>query len=205
MSESKADNLGMSWLDELVEQSQSEPVFEGAKWNSVLAELGRITVHFEMLSFNLQWLLVTLEEPKNLAADTGRHAHKPMSELIRKCGKALKKLDASLAGRDSMLIKLFNDCNRQLVRCDELNKRRNELIHALWSAQAFRPHSVTRLRVPRPKKGERAEIKAHEHDSAELRAAALEIRNTVYPLHALTMKLRVALQRPQAFESQESG
>ena len=58
MSESKADNLGMSWLDELVEQSQSEPVFEGAKWNSVLAELGRITVHFEMLCFNLQGLLV---------------------------------------------------------------------------------------------------------------------------------------------------
>ena len=195
----------MDWLDKLVEQSQSEPVFEGAKWNSVLAQLGRITVHFEMLSFNLQWLLVTLEEPKNLAANTSRYAHKPISELIKKCGEALEKLEFGLAGRDSVLTKLFNDCRQQLVRCDQLRERRNELVHALWVEAAFRPHSVTRLRVPRPKKGERAEIKAHEHDSVELRAAAVEIRNAVYPLHALTMKLRVAFQRPQAFESQQSG
>jgi hypothetical protein len=190
----------MSWLDELVERSQSEPVFEGAKWNSVLAELGRITVHFEMLSFNLQWLLVTLEEPKNLAANTSRHAHKSMSELIKNCENALEKLEFGLGEKEPLFTKLFNDCRQQLARCDQLRERRNELIHALWSAQAFRPHSVTRLRVPRPKKGERAEIKAHEHDSAELRASALEIRNAVYPLHALTMKLRVAFQRPQAFK-----
>ena len=115
-------------------------------------------------------------------------------------------MESVLRGKKGpVLTKLFNDCRQQLVRCDQLRERRNELVLALWVEAAFRPHSVTRLRVPRPKKGQRAEIKAHEHGSAELRAAALEIRNAVYPLHALTMKLRVALQRPQAFESQESG
>jgi hypothetical protein len=161
--------------------------------------------HFEMLSFNLQWLLVTLEEPKNLAANTSRHAHKSMSELINKCEKALEKLEFDLGGKEPLFIKLFNDCRQQLARCDQLRERRNELIHVFWSAQAFRPHSVTRFRMTRPKMGEHPEMKTQEHNSAELRVAAVEIRNAVYPLHALTMELRVAFQKTQAFESQESG
>ena len=39
MSEANEANLGLDWLDKLVEQSKREPIFEGPQWNQILAEL----------------------------------------------------------------------------------------------------------------------------------------------------------------------
>jgi hypothetical protein len=48
MNESNEENLGLDWLDKMLERFKSEPVFETPQWNAVLAELGRITVYFEI-------------------------------------------------------------------------------------------------------------------------------------------------------------
>lgn len=44
MNQSNEENLGLDWLDKMLERLRSEPVFESPQWNAVLAELGRITV-----------------------------------------------------------------------------------------------------------------------------------------------------------------
>jgi hypothetical protein len=49
MSKPNEENLGLDWLEKMVERSKSEPVFEGTEWDRVLSEQGRITVFFEML------------------------------------------------------------------------------------------------------------------------------------------------------------
>jgi hypothetical protein len=47
---SDEENLGLDWLEKLVEQSKRESVFEGAAWNRLLVELGRITVYSMFLA-----------------------------------------------------------------------------------------------------------------------------------------------------------
>jgi hypothetical protein len=90
MSKPNEENLGLDWLEKMVERSKSEPVFEGTEWDRVLSEQGRITVFFEMLDLNLRLLLVTLEFPHDLAVHTSRYAGKQVSEIIKRCDKALK-------------------------------------------------------------------------------------------------------------------
>jgi hypothetical protein len=130
--------------------------------------------------------------------DTNQYNHTFISEVIKKCRNALAKLESGEFGKRQALLALFKDCRRQLDECKQLIDQRNELIHALWFPQAFQPGSVTRLWVPRPKPGEVSEIKTQEHNVSELRVTALEIRNLVYPLDAVTVKLRVAFQQPTA-------
>jgi hypothetical protein len=146
-----AADLGLDWLDKLVEQSKREPIFEDeAPWNQILAELGRITVHFDALSFNLKGLLVTLERPQDLTMDTSAYARVGIKKLIRKCREALDNLQASIVGKHE---KLFRDCRAQLEQCNEVREKRNELIHALWSPSAFPPHITTRLGMIETKVG----------------------------------------------------
>jgi hypothetical protein len=182
----------------VVKAAQSESMFEDPKWDRVLAEIGRISVYFENLSFNLKLLLIKLEKLRDLSANTNQYNHTFISEVIKKCRNALAKLESGEFGKRPALMELFKDCRRQLDECKQLIDQRNELIHALWFPQAFQPGSVTRLWVPRPKPGEVSEIKTQEHNVSELRVTALEIRNLVYPLHAVTVKLRVAFQQPTA-------
>jgi hypothetical protein len=195
MTESGEDNLEIDWLELLVEKSKSEPVFEGTSWNEILAELGRITVYFDMLECSLKTLLVTLEKPHDLGVDISRYARKGTLNVIEKCKKSLAKLESGWPGTKPALARLFKDCHLELEKCDKLRERRNELIHALWFPLAFPPHSATRLRLEKPKKGGVYEIKSQGHDASELRDAALEIRNAVPQIHALTIKIRVVFQR----------
>jgi hypothetical protein len=195
MAESGEENLEIDWLELMVEKSKSEPVFEGTGWNEILTELGRITVYFDMLEFNLKTLLITLEKPHDLGVDISRYARKQTSNVIEKCKQSLVKLETGAPGRKPALARLFKDCHLELEKCDKLRERRNELIHALWFPQAFPPHSATRLRLEKPKKGGVYEIKSQGHDASELRDAAVEIRNAVPQIHALIIKIRVAFQR----------
>jgi hypothetical protein len=197
MSEPNEENLGLDWLDKLVEQSKSEPIFEGPQWNQILAELGRITVFFDVLSFNLKGLLVTLEKPEDLTMDTGSYARLRLSDIIRKCGKALNNLEPSFAGKRR---ELFKDCREQLIQCHKLRKKRNELIHALWSPSAFPPHTATRLQTIKTRSGS-LQIIPQGHDLQSLRDVSLEIRNAYLALHALTMKFRVLFQLARAKSS----
>jgi hypothetical protein len=150
MSKSNEENLGLDWLDKLVEQFKREPEFEGAAWNQILTEIGRITVNFDVLSFNLKGLLVTLERPQDLTMDIGAYARLRLSDVIRKCRKAFDNLQPSFIGKHE---KLFRDCRAQLNRCDDIREKRNELIHALWSPSAFPPHIATRLQMIETKVG----------------------------------------------------
>jgi len=195
MSEPNEENLGLDWLDKLVEQSKREPIFEGPQWNLILAELGRITVYFDMLDFILKGLLVTLERPQDLTMDTSPYAQTRVSDIIKKCHKALQNLEPALATKHA---KLFKDCREQLARCDKLRERRNELIHALWSSSAFPPHSATRFRTTKSKTGGNFEMIPQGHDLESLRVVTLEIRNAHVSLHALTMKFRVLFQLEKA-------
>jgi hypothetical protein len=165
MSQSNEENLGLDRLDNLVEESKRESIFEGAAWNRILAELGRITVYIDALSFNLKGLLVSLENPQDLTMDTSRYARLRLSDVIKKCQQALANLQPSFAGKYK---KLFKDCRAELDRCHELRKKRNELIHALWSPSAFPPHSATRLRTIETKVGT-FEIVPQGHDFQSLR------------------------------------
>jgi hypothetical protein len=189
------DDLGFDRLDKMIEAFKSKPIFEDPKWNQVLTELGRITVYFEGLSFNLKWLLVTLENPRDLTMTPNRYARTMVSEVIKKCQKALRKLETDIASKSSTLTSLFKDCHEQLGRCDQLNRRRNNLIHALWFSQAFRTGSVTRIRMTKPETGGTPGIESDEHNWAELRAVALEIRNAGPPVYSLMTKLRIAMQQ----------
>jgi hypothetical protein len=199
MSEPNKENLGLDWLDRMVEQFRSEPIFEDPKWDRVMAELGRITVYFDMLSFNLKGLLVTLERPQDLTMNTSSYAHTGVKKVIEKCETALQKLEATLAGKKPILGQLFQDCRQQLESCDQLRNRRNELIHALWFPQAFQADLTTQLQMTQPTKpGGLSEIVVRERSLSELRATVLEIRNAIPPLHVVTVKLRVAFQHPTA-------
>ena len=144
MSEPNEENLGLDWLDKLVAQFKSEPIFEGPQWNQILAELGRITVFFDVLNFNLKGQLITLEKPEDLTMDTSSYARLRLSDIIKKCRKALNNLEPSFTGKRR---ELFKDCREQLIQCHKLRKKRNELIHALWSPSAFPPHTATRLQT----------------------------------------------------------
>jgi len=197
MSEPNEENLGLDWLDKLVEQSKREPIFEGPQWNLILAELGRITVFFDVLSFNLKGLLVTLERPEDLTMDTSPYARLRLSNIIKKCRKALNNLEASFAGKRR---ELFKDCREQLAQCDKLRERRNELIHALWSPSAFPPNTATRLQTIKTRSGS-FQIIPQGHDLQSLRDVSLEMRNAYLSLHALTMKFRVVLQKQRAKSS----
>jgi hypothetical protein len=194
MSERNEENLGLDWLDKLVEQFKSEPIFEGPQWNQILAELGRITVFFDVLSFNLKGLLVTLEKPEDLMMDTSSYTRLGLSDIIRKCRKALNNLQPSFAGKRR---KLFKDCREQLIQCDKLRKKRNELIHALWSPSAFPPYTATQLRTIETRSGS-FEIIPQGHDLQSLRDVSLEIRNAYLSLHVLTIKFRVLFQLERA-------
>jgi hypothetical protein len=155
-----------------------------------LAELGLITVFFDVLSFNLQGLLVTLEKPEDLTMEIGPYARLPLKEIIRKCGKALNNLEPSFSGKRK---ELFKDCREQLAQCDKLRERRNELIHALWSPSAFPPHAATRLQTIKTESGS-FQIIPQGHDLQSLRDVSLEIRNAYLSLHVLTVKFRLVLQ-----------
>jgi hypothetical protein len=194
MSEPNEENLGLDWFDKLVERSKREPIFEGPQWNQILAELGRITVFFDVLSFNLKGLLVTLEKPEDLTMDTSSYARLQLSEIIKKCRRALNNLEPSFAGKRR---EMFNDCRGQLARCDKLRERRNELIHALWSPSAFPPHTTTRLQTTKTGSGS-FEIIPQGHDLQSLRDVSLEIRNAYLSLHVLTIKFRVLFQLERA-------
>jgi hypothetical protein len=194
MSEANEANLGLDWLDKLVEQSKREPIFEGPQWNQILAELGRITVFFDVLSFNLKGLLVTFEKPDELTMDTSSYARLRISDIIKKCHKALNNLEPSFVGKRR---ELFKDCREQLAQCDELRERRNELIHALWSPSAFPPHTATRLQTIKTRSGS-FEIIPQGHDLQSLRDVSLEIRNAYLSLHVLTIKFRVLFQLERA-------
>jgi hypothetical protein len=198
MSEPNEENLGIDWLEKLIEQFKREPIFEGPQWNLILAELGRITVYFDILDFILKGLLVTLERPHDLTMDTNPYAQTRISDIIKKCRKALDNLEPALVAKHSKLIK---DCGEQLAQCDKLRDRRNELIHALWSPSAFPPHSATRFRTTKAKTGENFEMISQGHDFQSLCAISLQIRNARYSLHALTMKFRVAFQTQRAKSS----
>ena len=76
------------WLNGMVKAAQSESMFEDPKWDRVLAEIGRISVYFENLSFNLKLLLITLEKPRDLSANTNQYNHTFISEVIKKCRNA---------------------------------------------------------------------------------------------------------------------
>jgi hypothetical protein len=39
MSEQGEENLGLDWLDRLVEQYQREPIYEEPRWNLIMADL----------------------------------------------------------------------------------------------------------------------------------------------------------------------
>ena len=198
MSAPKEENLGLDWLDKLVEQSKREPIFEGPQWNQILAELGRITVFFDVLSFNLKGLLVTFEKPDELTMDTGPYAQTRVSDIIEKCHKALKNLEPALATKHP---KLFKDCRELLAQSDKLRERRNELIHALWSPSAFPPHSATWFRTTKSKPDDNFEMIPQGHDLESLRVVTIEIRNARLSLHALTMKFRVLFQLARAKSS----
>jgi hypothetical protein len=191
MSEANEENLGLDWLDKLVEKSKREPIFEASQWNQILAELGRITVFFDVLSFNLKGVLITLEKPEDLTMDVSSYARLPFSDIIRKCRKALNNLERSFAGKRK---ELFKDCREQLAQCDKLRERRNELIHGLWSPSAFPPYTATRLQTIKTRSGS-FQIIPQGHDLQSLRDVSLEIRNAYLSLHVLTIKLRVVLQR----------
>ena len=195
MNTPNEDDLGFDRLDKMVEYFKSKPIFEDSKWNQVLAELGRISVYFDMLSFNLKCLLITLERPDDLGMNTGGYAYTDVSKVIKKCRKALSGLESGVFGKQPKIAKLFKDCRQQLARCNQLRKRRNELIHALWFSQAFGSDSVTRIGMAKPKTSGDPELKVQEHNPEELRAVALEIRNARFPLHTLMVKLRIATQQ----------
>jgi hypothetical protein len=192
MSEQSEENLGLEWLDRLVEQYQREPIYEEPRWNLIMAELGRITIYFELLDVILKGLLLTLERQRDLTMDTSAYARQRFSDTIKKCHKALKNLEPGFAGKHS---KLFKDCREQLERCEELRQRRNELIHAVWSSSAFPPHSATRFRTAKSKDTGDSETIIQGHDLESLRAVSLEIRNAHFPLHALTVKFAIILQQ----------
>ena len=101
------ENLGLDWLDRMVEGAQSESIFEDPKWDRILAELGRISVYNETLSSNLKLLLITLEKPQDLGIDTSRHSHTLVGKVIKKCRKALGNLESGAFGKQPALIELF--------------------------------------------------------------------------------------------------
>ena len=78
MSKSAAVILGLAWLPALVEQAKSAPEPDEPRWNQILAELGRITVHFDFLESNLKLLLCALERHPNLDG-LNTLAHQPQS------------------------------------------------------------------------------------------------------------------------------
>ncbi len=186
MSESAEESLGIAWLPALVEKMKSEPVFEEPRWNQILAELGRITAYFDTLESHLKLLLCALRRHPQL--DMTRYFRTPISEVIEKCEKALEKLEANPTGRNpALLTELCKDCRLELQKCDKLRDRRNELIHAFWSPQTFPPNAATRIRPEKTIIGTYV-VNPQGHDAAELRAVALEIRNAVPDIYALTIK-----------------
>jgi hypothetical protein len=138
-----------------------------------------------------------LENPQDLTMDISRYARVDLSDVIKKCRQALANLQPSFSGKQK---KLFKNCREQLGQCDELRKKRNELIHALWSPSAFPPHSATRLRTTKTKLGT-LEIVPQGHDFQSLRDVSLEIRNAYLSVLVLTMKFRVIFQTERAESS----
>lgn len=191
MSPSIEESLGIPWLPPLVEKMKSKPVLKEPRWNQILAELGRITVYFDTLETYLKLLLCALKRHPQL--DMTRYFRTPISDVIEKCEKALEKLEANPTGRNpALLTELCKDCRLEPQKCDKLRDRRNELIHAFWSPQAFPPNAATRIRPEKTIIGTYV-VNPRGHDAADLRAAALEIRNEAPAIHALTIKFSAYL------------
>lgn len=185
MSKSPDEILGIAWLPAMIAKAKSEPMFDEARWNQILAELGRITVYFDILETNLKLLLCAL---KGDPLDMTRHARKMAGGLIEKCKKALAKLETKLIGKNpTLLVQLCKDCRVELDKCDKFNDRRNELIHALWSPAAFPPHTATRFRPEKAPSGLYV-TNPQGHDAAELQTVAIDIRNEGSEIHAFALR-----------------